>query len=262
MTALASLAAVALAAAPCTLPPLRDGPPPWRPGEDLAWDVDVMGVVKAGTLDISVEPAMFGGEVIPLRARAKNTSVFAKVRRVRAVAHAWVDARTLRPQRYRDDAEEDGVRRTTDVRLDGKGPKVTVAWSFGERRGSREFERRGDVLDLLSAVYYLRAADLVPARPICFDLVANRRFWRLEGTLAPGTEKVETPAGTFEALRFDATLSRLPTSDDARVRTRPLHLWFSADARRVLVAGVSEVDLGPVRALLARGAKPQDVARQ
>jgi hypothetical protein len=258
MIALASLAAAALAAAPCGLPPLRDGPPPWRPGEELAWDVDVMGIVKAGTLSVSVEPPMFRGAVIPLRARLRNTSVFAKVRRVRAVAHAWVDARTLRPQRYRDDAEEDGVRRTTDVRLDAPGPKVVVTWTHGDERGAREFERKGEVLDLLSAVYYLRAAQLAPGAPICFDLVANRRYWRFEGTLAPGTERVETPAGTFEALRLDATLTRLPTAGDAQVRTRPLHLWFSDDARRLLVAGVSEVDLGPARALLARGAKPQE----
>jgi hypothetical protein len=262
MIALASLAAAALAAAPCALPPLRDGPPAWRPGEELAWDVDVMGVVKAGTLSVSVEPAMFDGEVIPLRARLKNTSVFAKVRRVRAVAHAWVDARTLRPQRYRDDAEEDGVRRTTDVRLDAPGPRISVAWTHGDRKGAREFDRRGEVLDLLSAVYYLRAADLSPGATVCFDLVANRRYWRFEGRLAAGTERVETPAGTFEALRLDATLTRLPTPGDAQVRSRPLHLWYSDDQRRVLVAGVSEVDLGPVRALLARGAKPREQDRR
>jgi hypothetical protein len=188
----------------------------------------------------------------------RNTSVFAKTRKLKAVASAFLDARTLRPQRYRDDAEEDGVRRTTEVRLDDPGPAVTIRWSIGDRKGSREFERQGDVIDLLSTIYYLRAADLSPEREICFDLVANRRYWRLRGRLAAGTERVETPAGAFDAVRIDATLSRLATPDDPRVKERPLHLWFSADARRVPVAAVSEVDQGPVRALLARGAKPAE----
>jgi hypothetical protein len=247
-------AAPAAGAPACSLPPLRPGPPPWRSGEALAWDLDVMGVVKAGALDATVLAASDGA--LPIRARARNTSVFAKVRRVRGVAHAWVDAKTLRPKRYRDEADDDGVRWTTEVRLDRPGPKVAMHWSAGATKGTREFDRRGDVADLLSAIYYLRAADLAEGRPFCFDLVANRRFWRLEGAVAPGTERVETPAGAFEAFRVDLTLTRDPIPGDERVRTRPLHVWFSADARRVPVAGVSEVDLGPVRALLAGGATP------
>jgi hypothetical protein len=260
MTALA--AALVLAASPCNLPPLRTGPPAWRPGETLVYDVDVMGVVKAGTVTASVGTPTFRGQVIPLQARMKNTSVFAKMRRVRAMAHSFLDARTLRPQLYRDDADEDGVHRTTEVRLDRPGPTVALSWRQGDRKGTREFERRGDVIDLLSAVYYLRAADLAPGRVLCFDLVANRRYWRLEGRLAAGTERVDTPAGPFEAVRLDATLTRQPTPDDPKVKSRPFHLWFSADKRRVPVAGVSEVDQGPVRALLARGASPAARAGQ
>jgi hypothetical protein len=220
-----------------------------------------MGVVKAGTLDAAVQPAMFDGAVLPIRARARNTSVFAKVRKVRGVAHSWVDARTLRPQRYRDEVEEDGVHRTTDTRLAPPAPKVTMAWTHGDRKGTREFDRAGDVLDLVSAIYYLRAASLEPGGEFCFDLVANRRYWRLRGALAPGSERVETPAGAFEALRVDATLTRTATPGDSKVTSRPFHLWLSADARRVPIAGVTEVDLGPVRVLLSRGASPRGQAQ-
>jgi hypothetical protein len=257
MIAIAPLAALAVAAAPCTLPPLRPGPPPWRPGEALAWDVDVMGMVKAGALEAAVQPPMFGGAVVPIRARLRNTSVFAKVRKVRGVAHSWVDARTLRPQRYRDEVDDEGVHRTTDTRFEPPAPKVTMQWTHGDKKGAKEFERAGDVLDLVSAIYYLRAAALAPGAEICFDLVANRRYWRLQGRLAPGTERVETPAGAFEAVRIDATLTRATTPDDPDVKRRPFHLWLSADARRLPVAGVSEVDLGPVRALMSRGASPR-----
>ena len=81
-----------------------------------------------------------------------------------------------------------------------------------------------------------------------FDLVANRRFWSLEGSIAPKPEKVETPAGKFDTFRVDATMKRVDRPND---RARPVHLWFTRDARRLPVAIVSEVDVGPVRAMLA-----------
>jgi hypothetical protein len=249
---LAALASLALAAAPCTLPPASSGTRPWRAGESLAWDVDVMGIATAGTISAVVDRPASG--LIPVRVRVKNTSVFAKVRRIRGVASSWIDLRTLLPQRYSDETNEDGLRRTTEVRFDQGGPHLRLAWTFGERRGIREVDRTGEAMDLISLVYYLRAAELKPGQPFCVDLVANRRYWRLEGKLVDGREEVNTPAGTFQALRVDAMLTRQPTAEDPKVRSRPLHMWFSDDSRRVPVAAVTEVDLGPVRALLARGA--------
>jgi len=251
----AALAALTLAAAPCTLPPLDSGARPWRAGESLAWDVDVMGIATAGTISASVDRR--AGDLIPVRVKVKNTSVFAKVRRIRGVASSWIDVRTLMPQRYRDETDEDGLRRTTEVRFDEGKAHLRLAWSFGERRGVREVKRTGEAMDLVSLVYYLRAAKLKTGQPFCVDLVANRRYWRLEGELAEGHEQVDTPAGTFRALRVDAILTRTATPEDPSVRSRPLHLWFSDDSRRVPVAAVTEVDLGPVRALLARGAGNQ-----
>ncbi len=255
MTPLAAALAAALISAPggpapgaCGLPP-RAGPPPFRPGEVLRYDVDVMGVVKAGTLQLTVEPPILGGSQLPLRARVRNTSVFAKVRRVKAVALSWVDPESLRPQRYRDEMDEDGRRKSTDVRFDRPGPTLTMAWTRGAERGRTTFARAHPaVLDLLSVLYYLRGAALRPGEALCFDLFGNWRLWRLTGTVAAKVERVDTPAGSWETVRIDARLVR---ADDP-TKSRPLHLWYSTDARRLPVAAVSEVDVGPVRALLAR----------
>jgi hypothetical protein len=248
----ALIAALALAAAPgCGLPPLREGPLPFRPGEMLSYDVDVMGVVKAGNASLAVEPPMMDGTLLPLRARFRNLSVFAKVRKGRGYALSWVDSRTLKPQRYRDEAEEDGVRKSTDTRLDRPGP-VTMAWVLGEKKGTTSMQRQGEVLDLLSTVYYLRAARLESGARLCFDVVANRRFWRLRGEVAPKPERVESAAGIFDTVRVDATLTRA----DGQGSARTVHFWFSKDARRLPVAAVSEIDLGPVRLMLSHVTAP------
>jgi hypothetical protein len=251
----AALLALALGAAPgCGLPPLADGPRPWRPGEALAYDLDVLGMVKAGTLQLAVERPMSGGKIVPLRARAKTSTAIANVKRFAGVALSWIDADTLLPERYRDEADEGGVRKVSDARIMPPEAELTIEYRYGEKAGKTSYPRDRDVLDALSTLYYLRAARLAPGDRFCFDLVANRRFWRLEGTVAAKPERVETPAGRFDTVRVDATTRRADRPED---RPRPIHLWFGTDARRLPVAIVSEVDLGPVRATLAsiRGAR-------
>lgn len=242
---LGTVLALTLAAAGCGLPP--PGPPPFHAGEELGFDLDVMGVVKAGTVALSVEPPMSRGTIWPLRARVRNTSVFAQAHRVKGYALSWIFASTLRPQRYRDEVEEDGVRKSTDARLDRPGP-IALDWRIGDRRGTTTAPRAAEVLDLLSTVYYLRAVRLAPGARLCFDLVANRRIWRFAGEVAPGRERVGTPAGSFDTVRVDAVLTRA----DGAGPSRQVHFWYDVGPRRLPVAAVSEVDVGPVRATLAR----------
>jgi hypothetical protein len=251
----APLLALALAAEPaCGLPPLAGGDRPWKTGETLTYDLDVLGVVKAGTFELSVERPMSGGEVVPLRARARTTASIANLKRFAAVALSWIDRETLLPERYRDEAEEDGVRKISDARLRPPGPELVIETQFGDKKGRAAYPREGEVLDALSAIAYLRAASVSPGDRFCFDLVANRRFWRLEGSIAQKAEKVETSAGKFDTFRVDAKMRRVDRPDD---RPRPVHLWFTRDARRLPIAIVSEVDVGPVRAMLSgiRGAR-------
>ncbi len=251
MTAL--LAALLLSASPaCGLPPLRPGPLPFREGERLSFDLDVMGVMKAGTLRAVVEPFVAGGALVPVRVRLQNTSVFAKVRRVRGQATSWFDARTLQPDRYRDDVDEDGVRKSTEVKLRGQPAQVAFSWQLGDKKGVTRFPRQAEALDLVTFLYYVRAAAAKPDQPYCFDLAANRRFWRVRMTMARGTERVDTEAGSFETVRFDAVAERA----DKPGAKRPFHVWIGTDARHLPVAAVSEIDLGPVRAMLQRAATP------
>ncbi len=249
---IAPLLALALAAGPaapgCGLPPLAPGDRPWRVNETLTYDLSLLGVVKAGTMQLTVEQPMSGGKVIPLRARAKTVQTAATLQPVVGVALSWVDASTLRPERYRDEAQEGGVHKVSDTRLSPPGPEIVIETRYGDKPGKTAYPRERDVLDALSALYFLRAARLAPGDRFCFDLVGNRRFWRLEGTVAAKHEKVETPAGKFDTIRVDAATHRVDRPGDP---PRPLHLWFGSDARRLPVAIVSEIDLGPVSATLS-----------
>lgn len=244
---LAAALALALAAPPaCGLPPLA-GPAPWGPGEVLSMEMGLLGVVRVGEVRFAVERPLSGGQVIPLSARARNTGRLGPVRRLAAVALSWVDARTLRPERYREQSDEDGRRRVSDTRLAPPGPQVTMELGDGDRTGRATFDREGEALDAVSALYYLRAARLAPGDRLCLDLVANGKYWRVEGAVAAEAAPVEVPAGRFEALRIEATARRA----DGKGPARTIWLWLGADARRLPLAVVSEVDLGPVSVKLS-----------
>jgi uncharacterized protein DUF3108 len=244
-----ALLVLALAAGQaCGLPPLAGGERPWRTGETLELTLDLLGAVKAGTLQLSVERSMSGGRIVPLRARARTTAAVASIRKFAGVGLSWVDARTLLPERYRDDVEDNGVRKTSDARIPEDAERITIAFRHGDRESEATFEAAGEVLDALSALYYLRAARLAPGDRLCFDVIASRRYWRFEGTVAAEPEPVETPAGRFQTFRVDAVARRADRPD---ARATPVHVWFSLDSRRPPVAAVSEIELGPVRAELS-----------
>ncbi len=239
---LAAIAALLLAAAPpCGLPPLA-GPPPWASGEQLEMDLGLLGAIRVGEVLFAVERPPERGGPVPVVARVRNTTRFGPVRRLAAVGLSWLDPVTLRPERYREESDEDGRRRTSDARLSPPAAEVVVVSTDRTARGERRYARRGDVLDPLAAIYYLRAARLAPGSGFCFDLLANGKYWRVTGKVAARTAPIEVPWGRFEALRLEATARRA----DGTGKDRPLWLWLGTDGARLPLAAATEVDLGPV----------------
>jgi hypothetical protein len=240
--------ALAVAAEPCGPPRIASGPPPWATGETATYDLALFGLVKAGTIELSVERPMPGGKVIPLRARARTDASVANMLALTAVVFSWVAASTVLPERYREEADEDGVHKVSDTRLSPPGPTIDMAFDMGGKRSAGRFPRQGTVLDAVSAVYALRAARLSPGDRLCFDLLARGRVWRVSGTVADRLERLDTVAGRVEALRVDARASLADRPGDPE---REMHVWFSTDARRLFVAAVGDIDLGPVKVTLA-----------
>ena len=247
--ALALLQATALAGAPCGLPALRPEGPPFASGEILSYDLE-LAFVKTGRLSMQVDRPMTRGEILPLKARAQTTAAAANIKRMTAVALSWIDAATVRPERYHEEGDEDGLRRSTDVRFRA-GPKVTLDQRWRDQRGPKSFDRQGEVLDALSTLYYLRSARLAPGEPFCLDMVGAGRYWRVTGAQAAGRESVDTPAGRFETVRIDAEAVRVDLAPGAKGRARKLHVWLTADARRLPISIVGEVDVGPISATLS-----------
>jgi hypothetical protein len=228
-------------AANCGPPPLTSNRPTTS-GEHLTFDIKALGVTEKGGLSLTVGTAI-GSTAIDLSGTARFSGPFV---RVRGSARSWISTETLLPTRYHDEAD-DGTFRSTDSQFDRPGPAVRVNWLNGARRGMNAFLRGPAVLDLLSALFYLRSAQLAAGTTFCFDVVGGRTYWRVTGRVLPGTERLRTPAGNIDAVRLDGSAVR---SDDLS-RSHRLQLWLSADTRRLPLSMMIEAPLGGIRATLA-----------
>jgi hypothetical protein len=234
----------------CSLPALLPEGAPFHPGELLTYDLELL-LVKAGRLTLQVDRPLARSNVLPIKGRAQTTATIANVRRMTAIAISWIDASSLRPERYHEEGDEDGARRALDVRFPPGAGDLTLDQRWRDKRWPKTFPRQGEPLDALSALYFLRAAHLAPGETFCLDLVAAGRLWRTTAHQAPGKERVDTAAGRFETIRVDVEAIRADLPPGAKGRTRQIHIWLTADARRLPVSMVGEIDVGPVSATLA-----------
>ncbi len=235
---LSAALAVTLSAAGCALPEV--GARPFDPGERLTYDVDALGVTRSQAVSFAVEPG--SGPTLVLAASVRFGAPFTGVR---GTARSIVDAQSLRGRRYRDESN-DGTSASTDAQLDRGGLATRVYWANGSKRGMTAFLKNGAVLDLVSALYFLRAAALSRGAPFCFDAVGGRTYWRVSGHAA-GTERIRTRAGRFEAQRLEGVAVK---ADDPS-RRYLIHFWISADPRHLPVRLSVETSLGRVEASLS-----------
>jgi Protein of unknown function (DUF3108) len=105
------------------------------------------------------------------------------------------------------------------------------------------------VRDILSTLFVLRAQPMKPGAPICMEVYAGRKVWKLTGQVS-GRESIDTPLGKMNAIRIDADAVR---TDDEKVK-RSAHVWVSDDARRLPLVAIGEMKGKTLRAQLI-GAK-------
>ncbi len=230
------------------LPPARM-PLSFAAGEVLEFQLDAMGIARAGSLTMQVLPLREGK--LPIQVKAHTNTLFSKVRRMKGLATSYLDALTLHPVRYVEDGTENEVRKYASVSFRPKERRVEVDYRIGNSVGQTEFQSANDALDAAATVYLMRQLPLEKGSELCFDVYGIRRLWRLSGKVE-GREHVSLAIGDFEAWHLAGTAVRL---DDFRHR-REVHLWVSDDRRRLPLAMIGAIDLGAVRAQLTGVSRP------
>ena len=235
------------------LPALIPGPFPFPATEKLSFDIDVMGA-SAATMTMELLAKKGRGSQLrqPILLQSKTNTFFDKVRQVQARLVSELDAKTLRPHHLREEIAQNGRAYRHEAIFTPSRHRVAVKWTSDRGAGgARDWTTNSDTLDYLGAFYFFRALPLKQGEPFCFDVLALRRLWRVEGTLV-GREHASTPAGEFPVLHLSGKATRHDKPSDVR----ELHLWLSDDARRLPVAAMGVIDLGTIRAVLSSVRRP------
>jgi hypothetical protein len=251
--------------------------PGWGPGEELLWEIAVLGVRAGRVIARTEEPVQLDDmTVYPVRARVRSDAFLKAFGDVDASMTTFVDPWTATPVRMVNRMvthelfnDAPGVTREDAVFTPVAIPAGTAAATLGRTvagvleqtgRGSpirREAQVRAsaDVVDVLSLLPWLRSRVLLAGRTYCLELFHRRRLHRID-VVAGDLEPVGTAVGSFRGRRLDAQIQRA----DGRT-PRLLQIWLSDDDDRVPLLLRSPEGLGSVEMRLVRRLRGRPLVR-
>ena len=209
------------------------------PGEVLTYRIDVLGI-DVGTFEVRSQPppASAGKRAaLELTSRAKTSAfVSTNAGNYEAFATALL-APDLTTLHYREDLDDGPVHRGVDVDFPpGPDGKVAVRATRDGNPDPVLLEASPSLRDVISTLYVFRAQPMKPGTPVCMEVFAGRKVWKVTGQVA-AKETIDTPLGRFATVRFDADAVRV---DDPKVR-RAAHVWVTDDERRIPVVAIGEM---------------------
>jgi hypothetical protein len=240
------LIALLLAVAP-VCPPQKLQAARFAPGEILSFKLDALGA-DVGTFEVrsALPPQSEKAAALELSSRAK-TSAFVSTNMGRYEAYASVLLSSgFDALRYREDVDEGDTHRGIEAQFppaaDGK---LDVKATINGEPEPIALDANADVRDILSALFVLRAQPMKEGTPVCVEVFAGRKIWKVTGQVA-ARESIDTPMGRFPTMRIDAEAIRI---DDVKVK-RAAHVWVSDDARRLPLVALGDVRGKVIRATL------------
>lgn len=212
----------------------------YRTGERLTYNVSFSNFISAGHVELQVgaRGVFFGHEGIELRAHVETTGVVnAALFAINNDYVTYVDPATGLPFHSQQVVREGARASNTSRALNDPSGATT----FPAR--SRTGESPG-IHDLLSAIYRLRSLPLAEGSTHFFSVKGETEEYQVEVKVT-GRQTVKTNVGSFNAL-----VAQVRTND-SRVNSYRIRIFFSEDESRVPVLITARVGAGELRAELA-----------
>jgi hypothetical protein len=214
-------------------------------GEKLKFSVRY-GIIHAGeaSLEVAGIEDVGGHPCFHVVSRARSSSVFDAVYRVRDRVDSWMDCVYLYSRKFRKDLREGSYRNFQDVEMDQDN-------RLARYQDGRVCELTHGSHDALSSFYYVRTLDLEPGETIEMNAHADRKNYPLV-VVVHGRETVRTPAGTFDCLVVQPMLR----SPGVFKQEGTLMLWITDDERRMPVQMKSKIAVGSISVVLTDYERP------
>ena len=213
----------------------------FSPGEETIFQVRFLNLPTGeGRIQVG-EPA---GDIWPVVFQAKTDGVAGFIDIREHLVSYW-DAAARLPRGSDLRAYEVGDYHVDSARYDRVNLKATIKRTYNGRRSEKTFAVPADVHDLTSAFMWLRLQPLAPGQRYDIPVVASSKQFTVVAEVL-GRETVETPAGTFTALKI-----KVRTALEGKFSTkRDSFMWLSDDSRHVLVRASADFAVGSIVATL------------
>ena len=177
----------------------------FQPGEVLSYRIDVLGL-DVGTFEVRSQapPASDKRAALELTSRAKTSAfVSTNAGNYQAFASALLGP-DFAPLHYREDLDDGPVHRGVDVDFppaaDGK---LSVRATKNGEPDPVALQASPSLRDVISTLYVFRAQSMKAGTPVCMEVFAGRKIWKVTGQVA-ARETIDTPMGKFATMRVDA----------------------------------------------------------
>lgn len=219
---------------------------PWQ-GEQLKYGL-YYSFVKVGTAYIKNRGLVNvdGRQAYVIQTSAFSASVIDSVFKVRDINLSWLDAQNFYSLGYSQSLREGRYRRDEWVLFDYAAN--TYRGELTKKSGTREISGTltTPVLDMLTALYFVRGQDLQNGQDVVFDIINREEQYPLVVKVI-GRETVKTPAGKFKCVIVEPQFR----GEGIFVsKGKSLQVWLTDDERRLPIKMKVEVFIGSVSAEL------------
>ena len=219
---------------------------PWK-NEQLKYGV-YYSFVKAGTayiknrglVDIDGRPAYL------IQTSAFSAAVIDAVFKVRDINYSWIDAEDFYSRGYSQSLREGNYKRDEWVIFDYATRSYRGEVKKKDEPRAFEGTLTQQVLDILSALYYVRTRTLEPGQEIIFDIINREEQYPLVVKVLK-RETVKTAAGKFKCIVVEPQFR----GEGIFVsKGKSLQVWLTDDKYKMPVKMKTEVFIGSVSAEL------------
>ena len=219
---------------------------PWQ-GEQLKYGL-YYSFVKVGTAYIKNRGLVDvnGRQAYVIQTSAFSASVIDSVFKVRDINLSWLDAQNFYSLGYSQSLREGRYRRDEWVLFDYD--TNTYRGELAKKSGTREISGTltTPVLDMLTALYFVRGQDLKNGQDVVFDIINREEQYPLVVKVI-GRETVKTAAGKFKCVIVEPQFR----GEGIFVsKGKSLQVWLTDDPRRLPIKMKVEVFIGSVSAEL------------
>ena len=219
---------------------------PWQ-GEQLKFGLYYSGI-KVGTAYIKNRGIVDinGRAAYVIQTSAFSASVIDTVFKVRDINLSWLDAQKFYSLGYSQSLREGRYQRDEWILFDY--PANTYHGKLSKKSGTRDISGplTSPVLDMLTALYFVRGQNLENGKNVVFDIVNREEQYPLIVKVIK-RETVKTPAGKFKCVVVEPQFR----GEGIFVsKGKSLQVWLTDDERKLPVKMKTEVFIGSVSAQL------------